>query len=174
MPETTPTRICYAGNRPKYWDFNKDMTNAITKCIMDLIKTQIETRGNLVIMSGLAQGVDQLAAYAALKLKVPFEAYVPCKDHGARWKKDHYAFYRMLREKASKTHLIWDGEYTKNKGCLFQRNERMALECDGVVVIWNEDLASGTAHMVNECEKLHKPVVSMTIDWIKSHYGVEY
>lgn len=61
----------------------------------------------------------------------------------------------------------------RGKSAGFYRNQRMAEDCDSVIVFW-DGLSHGTAHMINSAKKLGKPVkvvyYSKTIDYLKEEY----
>lgn len=100
---------------------------------------------NLVI-TGMALGVDQIAAEVALELKIPYLAAVPFWGQEAKWPSSAQTRYHRLLAHASKIVVVSKGGYTK--AAMDKRNEFIVAKSDRLLAVWNGKREGGTYHCV--------------------------
>ncbi len=107
------------------------------------------------INTGMALGVDTVAAEVALGMQIPFLACIPCKGQESKWNKDQQRHYFELLDYADAEVLVTDSDY---KPELMQvRNEYMVDNADLVVAVWN-GFKGGTRNCVEYALKNQVPV----------------
>lgn len=67
------------------------------------------------IISGMALGVDQWAAFIALKLKIPVLAAVPFEGQETKWIPSAQKTYFKLLDRVSEVIVVSPGQYTAEK-----------------------------------------------------------
>lgn len=93
---------------------------------------------DLVVISGMAQGWDTLAAKTAIGLDVPFIAAVPWAGHSHNWPEDHRRQYLELLDKAKHVKIVCDTQefkpwvYTKRDEWMVDNSNILVSAWDGV------------------------------------------
>lgn len=106
--------------------------------------------GHIRVLSGMALGVDQLFALAALEAKrlgadLELTACVPCHNYSVKWRYENQKVYEEIIQKADAVEYVVDGEYTSD--CLELRNRYMVDRADLLLAVWDGS-RSGTANCV--------------------------
>ena len=110
-----------------------------------------DRKDKLRIISGMALGVDQVAAWVGIKLKekypgaVELEAAIPCKDQDIKWRDGSKQVYQYLLSKCDVRTLVHDGPY--NYSCMQSRNEYMVDHADILIAVWDGS-SGGTGNCV--------------------------
>lgn len=147
--------ISFSGHRPdKLGGYNIPNPTYIHIC--NQIEGKLKELKPEKIISGMALGVDQWAAYIALKLNVPFIAAIPFKDQDKVWPSHSQNIYRVLLKYAEKQVVVCEGNYAAYK--LQQRNEWMVDNSDLVIAIWN-GTNGGTANCINYAKSKNKEII---------------
>lgn len=118
-------------------------------------KTLLEFKPEKVI-SGMALGIDQWAAFIATKLGIPFIAAVPFEGQEKAWPQHSQSIYNKLLGKAAEKVVVCDGGYSAHKMQL--RNEWMVNNCDTLIAIWDKT-PGGTGNCVNYAQSIKKNIV---------------
>lgn len=140
------TRIKGATQKQIEWKLNRILDRALIKA----------RRNNqeLIVVSGMAQGVDQWIAALAIQKGIRVHAYIPFKDYGKTWPKSAREEYEYLLKRCSKVEYVSAGEYKIEK--MHKRNQVMIGLSDYCIAIW--DGTSGrTANCVSYMRKIGKP-----------------
>lgn len=120
-----------------------------------------------VVITGMALGVDQWAAEAAIKCGIPFVAAVPFKNQDFKWSSKFRQHYAWLLSKAVRTVLVdreegYICEYappdvyssskmmTRNRWIIDQLTDQ-----DVLMAVGNLSRESGTWHCVNVAMSQH-------------------
>jgi len=106
----------FTGHRDVKWmepDCRKSINQLIDRAIAD---------GVTYFYSGMALGVDMIAAEELLKRNLPWTAVIPCADQPNRWIKKEQARYRDLLKKANAVVTLYP-EYAD--GVMQARNQWM-------------------------------------------------
>lgn len=96
-------------------------------------------------ISGMALGVDQIAAALCITCRLPFVAAVPHDGQDLIWPAAQRALYRQLLSAAQAVRVITPGPYSAEK--MQRRNEWMVDQCDVLLAVWDGS-TGGTANCV--------------------------
>jgi hypothetical protein len=124
---------------------------------------------DLTVISGMAEGWDELVARRCAALAIPFVAAVPHPGYGAYyWSADRSVFgtdrvpeFNELLAKAYEIHYICGGIYDQNglhSNCA--RNQWMVDHCDELVA-HREGASRGTADCLRRAKKAGRPWVEI-------------
>ena len=108
------------------------------------------------IISGMALGIDQLAAQIAIDLNIPFIAAIPFIGQENKWPAVSQKHYNELLKYASKVVVVSEGGYNARKMQI--RNEWMVNESDKVIAVWDGS-DGGTANCVRYAQNIGKEVL---------------
>ena len=86
------------------------------------------------VISGMALGWDTALALAALELKIPLTAAVPCKGQQLRWPEHSIKRYFEILDKAEHTVILAEAYHRK---CMQLRNEYMVDNSDYLLALWD-------------------------------------
>ncbi len=123
---------------------------------------------DFLVISGLAEGFDEILAIAAIESKVPFDAYVPTASYG-----NYYWGQNSLTGKSRKNQFdtilkhareivtVCDRLYIDGKHANFVRNEAMVDAADRVWA-WNPS-SSGTRQCVAYAYQQQKPISEVNL-----------
>lgn len=117
-------------NRIKGWEQN------IREFIRSQIKIAKEGDEEVVLISGMATGVDQIAAEEAVAAGIELWCYFPYYHTLVEKEK-------KLVDKASFVRFESD-EYIGKKWCYLRRDQRIVDDCDRLLVVWDGIKVGGT------------------------------
>ena len=154
--------IAFTGHRPnKIGGYDKN--NPLAKKIKEAIKEYLsylahkdeDPTGNFTCISGMALGVDQLAAEVCIEEDIPFIAAVPFLGQESVWPLESQEHYNYLLEKAEEVVIVSEGDYAAHK--MQVRNEYMVNKCDALMAVYDGS-PGGTQNCVNYAKSKGKPV----------------
>jgi uncharacterized phage-like protein YoqJ len=116
-----------------------------------------EEEGELGLITGMALGIDQLAAQAALSLGIKFTAAIPFRGQERRWPKATQEEYAELLSFAHKVIVVSDKPSIQ---AFHTRNIWMVDHAD-LVWAWYDGSAGGTRHCVEYAESKNVAVRRM-------------
>ena len=126
----------------------------IKKWIRDTLKQQKELNGGKVsLISGMAEGVDQIAALAALSEDIKLECYFAYKHKLSD-------IEQTIADKAAEV-LFLEDKYSG--GCFLRRDRRMIEDCDLLLVVWDGNPNGGTYYTYMNALEKDKPI--LMFDW---------
>jgi uncharacterized phage-like protein YoqJ len=99
----------------------------------------------LVLLSGMALGVDQWFAEEGCLLEVPYLAFVPFEGQAARWPADSRAYWYVLCARAER--VIYTGTPGYSPAKMHVRNEALVDSADAGLAVWDGS-SGGTAGAV--------------------------
>ncbi len=143
----------YTGHRPQGLPFGYNEADPRCAELKEALRAEtvsaVECDGAAHFITGMALGVDLLAAEVVLELKIThpeltLEAAVPCIDQASRWRADQKRRYEKILSAADRKTLI-SREYTPD--CMHRRNRYMVDKCDILIAVWNGS-AGGTGSTV--------------------------
>ena len=156
---------CFTGHRPQDLLFLQDKSDYRYRLLLsrlegEILKLYIEQDVRTFI-SGMALGIDQIAAETVLKLKRNFTdikliAALPCLGQEAKWKDSERIHYQELLSKADRTHIV--GE-SYSPVCMMDRNRFMVDNSRYVIAVWDGRPTGGTAITVKYAEQRQKHLV---------------
>jgi uncharacterized phage-like protein YoqJ len=147
--------VSFTGHRPDKLGGYKLPNPTYIKVCQQIESTLKELQPHTVI-SGMALGVDQWAAFIAHKLKIPFIAAVPFKNQECKWPIDSQIAYAKLIKVATTVAIISPGEYSAAK--MQTRNEWMVDNCDKLIAVWDGS-AGGTGNCVNYAKGKNREII---------------
>jgi Uncharacterized protein conserved in bacteria len=152
------TTLAITGHRPdKLGGYEP---NPLGRAVQRELRARIVELRPAKLVSGMALGVDQWAAWIAVRLGVPFVAAVPYEGQEEPWLPEQRRRYFELLEKAAEVITLFDPPVNRYDAAdkLQKRNEWMADHCDVLLAVWDGS-ESGTGNCVRYAEKVGHRVV---------------
>ncbi len=127
--------IAVTGHRPdKLGGYTNDTAHrAIRRHMRDFLDQAPE--GELILISGGAQGIDQFWMEVGLFLELPVIAALPFEGYDSRWPVSARQSYQKLLDKCHEVRYICEPGYEARKMQI--RNEWMVDNSDILVAYWN-------------------------------------
>jgi uncharacterized phage-like protein YoqJ len=166
--------ISVTGPRPKkfgnIYDVYHPIYIAIGKEMRKFILTQAgfdKTTGSfsypneILLISGMALGIDTIWALVALKLKKQFpnkfklECAIPCKNHSDNWEEESKTLYANILRQADIVTYVSKEEYRPY--LMQKRNMYMVDKADMIFAVW-DGTSGGTANCINYAKKKKRPI----------------
>lgn len=154
-------RIAATGHRPQRLqsDWSQYHTTTLPR-LTHLALSAFERLTPSLVISGMALGWDTAIALAALKLKIPLVAEVPCRNHTSAWKDVRaIATWNHIIKNAT-TVYIPDVDYSPQ--CMQARNIRMVDSCDLLLALWDGS-SGGTANCIAYAKTKKKEVLVLNL-----------
>ena len=150
---------CFTGHRPGRLPAGKELQDLKIRLAGEILRL-INERGVTRFITGMALGVDTMAADIVLTLKavypfVTLEAAVPCKGQEKNWSEKDKAHYKSILESCDRVEILSESYC---RGCMQMRNAYMVNEADIVLAVWDGG-KGGTANTVNTAKKLRKELI---------------
>lgn len=138
--------IAFTGHRPNKLGGYDDKTNLRSRIMkrVDEVFTPYKFQ-NIIIISGMALGVDTWAAEFAIAHNIPFHAYIPFVGQERMWPPAAQAHYHDLRRKAALCVHVCSEGYAAWK--MQKRNEAMVDSCSVLIAVW-DGTSGGTGNCV--------------------------
>lgn len=159
----TSFQIAVTGHRPdKLGGYGPSQTQtavrAAIRAVLDAARNQVGPR--LVVLSGMALGVDQWWAEEATALGIPFAAIVPFDGQEERWPSVAQASYRRLLAQAIIVQTLRPRPETDREAiaALYARNQALVDRCHAAVAVW-DGTPSGTADAVRRFTAAARPLL---------------
>jgi uncharacterized phage-like protein YoqJ len=128
---------------------------------IDAVVAQLSSKyGMRRAMSGMALGVDQMFALAALRRGIRVDAYIPGRDQSIRWSDEQRSEYANLIARAATVQSATDASpYATYISRLHLRNEQMIRDCDLAVLILDDRQSGGTYSVKMKLAAAGKPTI---------------
>lgn len=147
--------VAFTGHRPdKLGGYKLPNPTYIKVC--QQIEAELTALKPDKVISGMALGVDQWAAFIAHKLKIPFVAAIPFINQECKWPKESQKIYHQLLQLASEQVIVSPGGYTAAK--MQVRNCWMVDQCNKLIAIWDGS-EGGTGNCVNYAKSVKKEII---------------
>ena len=143
------------GHRPsglggyKYNEIHKFVQTELENIILRATEAPRASDG-IVLISGMALGVDQWFVEIAIRHGIPFHAYIPFKGQESNWPEHSQGKYKLLLSKAKEVVTCSPGGYEAQK--MYIRNQRMVDDADYCIAVWDGS-KGGTEHAVHAAMK---------------------
>ena len=157
---------CFTGHRPQtityLWDESSQQALELKSRIKKAIVYLIENKNVKHFISGMALGVDMIAAEIVLDLKkkypnITLECAIPCETQANKWTVKYRDRYFSIIEKSDKETLL-QTHYTAD--CMHKRNRYMVDNSDYVIAVWNGS-PSGTGKTVLYAKENNKQIIQI-------------
>lgn len=103
------------------------------------------------IISGMALGTDQWAAWAAHELDIPFIAAVPCEGQDSKWPEESKRKFKHLLDLADEVVVVSPGPYAPEK--MHLRDRWIVDNSDALCAVWSGIRHGGTFGTVRYAQK---------------------
>lgn len=163
-PAWDQTRTCcFTGHRPDRlpsgWRQDPDTCTPLRMALRDAVLQAVRD-GYDIFLSGMALGVDLMAAKEVLELKkvgypLRLIAAIPCPEQDACWREPDRRAYRTLLEQADEQVLICP-HYTPY--CMHARNRWMVEHSARVIAVFDGS-PGGTANTIQLAQKKRREIV---------------
>jgi ribonuclease HI len=137
-------RLAVVGHRPPElggYDAN-EVANGVLRRLTEIVDAQAQLHPDLVVLTGLGLGAEQLGAEAAEHAGVPYVAVLPYPDQESVWPAASRERYRRLLDGARSTVLLQakQPESKQQAGAaLARRDGWLAKNADEALAVWNGD-----------------------------------
>lgn len=158
--------VCFTGHRPQtityLWDESSLKSFALKSKIKKSIVYLIKEKGVTHFISGMAIGVDMIAAEIVLDLKkkypnITLECAIPCETQANQWSEKYRDRYFSIIEMSDKETLL-QTHYTAD--CMHKRNRYMVDHSDYVIAVWDGS-PSGTGKTVMYAKEKNKEILQI-------------
>lgn len=156
--------IAITGHRPSGFEFNSKIpgttynnvfTSEWSKSFIEKMTAYILEKatkyGKVRCITGMALGVDQLFAKAAMNAKaqgadVIIHAAIPCYYQDSKWRFEAKEAYKEILAACDEKYIVHRGSY--NSYCMQKRNIYMVDLCDELIAVWDGS-SGGTCNCVS-------------------------
>lgn len=157
---------CFTGHRPQsipyLWNETSTQSLKLKENLKRSIIELIENHGVSHFISGMAIGVDMIAAEIVLEIKkkypeITLECALPCETQANNWTENYRDRYFSIIEMSDKETLL-QTHYSRD--CMHKRNRYMVDNSDYVIAVWN-GLPSGTGKTVLYAKENNKQIIQI-------------
>lgn len=165
-------RVSVTGHRPNKL-YGYDMRNAgwaaLEGRFLNWLLTHTDNtasgRTPIDLYTGMALGVDQIAAIAALDYRnlghnINIHACIPCRNHPSAWPASSQRMYYEILTQVDYIHLIHDDEYQPKY--MQDRNEFMVDNTDILLACW-DGTKGGTGNCVRYAQSIGRTIERIPI-----------
>jgi uncharacterized phage-like protein YoqJ len=143
--------------------------DALNLRLLDLANSVLSHTDCHTVVSGMALGVDQAFAIAALNSGRKLIAAIPFRGQESLWSMPEQNDYNAILKRATDIVYVSPGNYALYK---FQRrNEWMVDRASQVAAVWCPGSSGGTANCVAYANRRGVPVTNYWKRWVK-HSGL--
>jgi uncharacterized phage-like protein YoqJ len=134
--------VVVAGHKPtELGGYGENLvTGAVRRQLADILAAKRALHPDLVVLTGLGLGAEQLAAEAAQEAGVPFVAVLPFPGHEGLWPVESRLHHQKLLAGAGGTVLL-QARAPENKqkagAALARRDAWLARHADEAIVVWD-------------------------------------
>lgn len=147
------------GHRPpKLGGYSDAIDDKLRALARDYLSTA--ERPNFAI-SGMALGWDMAWAEAAIELRIPLIAAIPCRGQASKWPAKSQIRYNLIKDAAYECFILSE---TYTPACMQARNEWMVDRCHRIAALWDGS-PGGTANCLKYAAKLERPVDNLWGKW---------
>jgi len=158
-------KCCFTGHRPNNLPWGYENCGISYLIFKSALKRKIKNamqNGYTHFISGMALGVDIMAAKIVLKLKkkhpnIILECAIPCKNQTKRWNVSSTITYNEILEQADIVTYVSDSDYFD--GCMQERNEYMVNNSQLLIACFYKDNGGGTSQTIKLALEQKKEVV---------------
>ena len=158
--------VCFTGHRLQKlpFGFNEEDPKCIKmkRMLCRKVEDLIVNHGATHFISGMALGVDMIAAEIVLELKkkyqdITLECAIPCETQANKWTEKYRDRYFSIIEMSDKETLL-QTHYTAD--CMHKRNRYMVDKSDYIIAVWNGS-PSGTGKTVLYAKENNKEIIQI-------------
>lgn len=147
--------VAFTGHRPNKLSGGYKLPNPTYTKICQEIEAALKEMKPEKVISGMALGVDQWAAYIAYRLNIPFVAAIPFERQESKWPQQSQETYHKLVKLATEQVIVSPGGYSADK--MQTRNKWMVDHCDKLIAIWDGS-SGGTGNCIQYAKSVNKEI----------------
>lgn len=154
-------KLAITGHRPNKlgndYTFTTPLLQWLRLRITNILKDRLETNSEVIGITGMALGIDQLYAKILIENNVQFIAAIPCLEQDKMWMESSKMIYKeILSNPLCTIHLVSNTEYFAE--CMQIRNRWMVDNCDELIAVW-DGTNGGTGNCVTYARYREKPIL---------------
>ena len=112
---------------------------------------------DLILITGMALGIDTLFAKVAIEFKIPFIAAIPCAGQASMWlAKSKQTYFDIVEHELCTKEWISTEPYKPD--LMQKRNIWMVDNCDLLIAVW-DGTSGGTANCVKYAQSKNKKII---------------
>lgn len=166
MDEIVKT-CCFTGPRPKNypWGRDKECEAKIEEKLKIAVQEAVE-RGYRHFISGMAAGIDLLAAKIVLqlrgdmpKMEITLEAAIPFLFQSKRWKEETKREYEIILSQCDKVHYIADAFSLE----AYKKRDKYMVDKSSLLIAVEGKPNGGTARTVAYARRLNREIVLLNV-----------
>jgi len=158
---------CFTGHRKLNGKYDGAEWRKLSGHMAEVIIPKLDKDYKIVnYISGMALGVDMLAAEAVIQHQHMLTAAVPYRDQYKLWSMSQQKRYHQILEKCNEVNVLY-GKYHKIHK-LHRRNEWMVDHSNYVVAIWDGTESGGTFNCYSYAKKKKKSIIVInpySLEW---------
>ncbi|MDR2515524.1 MAG: DUF1273 domain-containing protein [Christensenellaceae bacterium] len=168
------TSCCFTGHRPADLPLLQDESGEaccqMKEALYALIRSLALQGGVRHFITGMALGLDQIAAEAVLRLQtelpVTLEAALPFAGQGLSWSKEHEARHSRILARCD---AVVSMQERYSIGCYHRRNRYMVEKADILLAVWSGKESGGSYQTLQYARKKQKPIAILRVPelWIE-------
>lgn len=132
------------------------------KKLIDFATAVLQQHQPSTVITGMAIGWDLAIAQAAVRLGIPFHAYIPFNGQELKWPDSTRLYYRALLRHAQHVVVCSEGGFSKD--AMQIRNVAMVDNCHELVALWNGS-TGGTANCLRYAREVNRPFTNYWPEW---------
>ena len=153
---------CFTGPRPKNypWGNDKECEAKIVEKLKAAVQKAIE-RGYQHFISGMAAGIDLLAAKIVLQLRedmsemgIVLEAAIPFPSQFKRWKEETEREYEIILSRCDKVHYIADAVSLE----AYKKRDKYMVDNSSLLIAVEGKPNGGTARTIAYAQELSRTI----------------
>lgn len=172
------------------YEYTGEVSRAILNSMYAQLNAKLQEHGKITVISGMAQGIDQMAIIAADALrsavgadKVHIHGAIPCKNYENGWAVNGKPIqravdqYKALLAKCDSSHVVVDSEYKESKAlfsnkpkgencAMGQRNLYMINNANEMFAFSTMKAYGGTMNCINSAKARNVAVTVTNINEI--------
>jgi uncharacterized phage-like protein YoqJ len=157
-------KIAITGHRPSKlrndYDLKSDYVLRIKREIVNILSEN--DLDKMILISGMALGIDQLFTEIAIENNIPFKAYIPCLGQASVWTEKTREKWKNMLEQAEEV-VNTSGKINYEPHMMQMRNERMVNDCDMIIAVW-DGTSGGTKNCIDYAVKKNKRIIYIMLD----------
>lgn len=138
------------------YDENNPIMTFVKKQTKNILE-KLKATDDIIGISGMAIGGDQIFCKVCLELNIPYIAYLPFAGQELKWSTAAQKQYKELISKAKQVIIVSPGNYSPRKMQL--RNEAMAKDCDISIGVWDGKTYGGTYNCIKYLKSIGKKII---------------
>jgi len=158
-------KIAITGHRPNKlgndYELKSELIQKIRAKIQNIvdwhIMDKLPSEEEVILISGMALGIDTLFAEIAIDWQLPLICAIPCLGQEKRWPNRSQNRYKKILSYSKAKHIfVTNKDYSPE--VMQKRNIWMVDNCDLLIAVFDGS-PGGTANCVNYAKSINKPII---------------